>query len=75
MPARIDENERPVIVSYTLLPSQKEFLEKRAQALSYTHGQHISASTLIRYMIDSYRNTVENQAAASIEYESSSQAR
>lgn len=54
MPTRIDPNERPVIVSYTILPSQKAYLEQRAVELSNHHGQHVSASTIIRYLIDQY---------------------
>jgi len=54
MPSRIDPNERPVIVSYTILPSQKTFLEQRAVELSTIHNQNISASTIIRHLIDEY---------------------
>jgi hypothetical protein len=54
MPTRIDPNERPVIVSFTILPSQKAYLEQRATELSNHHGQHVSSSTIIRYLIDQY---------------------
>jgi hypothetical protein len=58
MPARIDTNERPVIASITILPSQKQFLETRARELSLIHNQHISVSTILRNLIDTYHNQV-----------------
>lgn len=62
MPPRIDSTERPVIVSYTLLPSQKDWLEKRATALSQANDMHISASTIVRYLIDNYRKSITQDA-------------
>lgn len=59
MPARIDLDERPIITSFTILPSHKELLDNRARELSYRHGKHISASTILRELIDGYRQRLE----------------
>ena len=57
MPAKI-ENGRPVIASFTILPEQKQWLEHRARSLSLKKNTHISASTLIRMLIDQYAEVV-----------------
>jgi hypothetical protein len=59
MPPRINDTERPIIVSYTILPSQKQWLDHRARVLSLQHGQHISVSTILRDLIERYKQRVE----------------
>lgn len=62
MPARLPNNERPVIASITILPAQKLWLETRARLLSLRHGQHISVSTILRTLIDNYASQVQNES-------------
>lgn len=64
MPARLDPTERPVIASITILPSQKEWLERRARQLSLAHNQHISVSTILRMLIDQYADVVKESSDA-----------
>lgn len=68
MPARLNQDERPVIASITILPSQKEWLERRARQLSFAHNQHVSVSTILRMLIDQYVDAVkESDTIKSIE--------
>jgi hypothetical protein len=64
MPARLQTDERPVIASITILPTQKTWLENRARRLSLRYGKHISVSTIIRTLIDNYAVEAEAEAEA-----------
>lgn len=60
MPPRLDENEKSVVASFTVLPQHKQFLDDRARQLSLRLNVFVSASTIVRTLIEQYIEKVTN---------------